>query len=159
MTTEAAAYRERLTAPWSWWAVITALVLTLGLAVGYPLGVPAGVATVAVVEGVAAWLLVRWAAPVEVGAGTLVAGRARLPLTVLAGATPLDEEAARLLRGRDADARAYLLLRPWLPLAVRVDLDDPDDPTPYWYVATRRPRQLAAALGGNHDSAAPDAAG
>ncbi|HWB36700.1 MAG TPA: DUF3093 family protein, partial [Rugosimonospora sp.] len=27
-----------------------------------------------------------------------------------------------------------------------VVLDDPDDPTPYWIVSSRRPRRLAAAL-------------
>jgi hypothetical protein len=27
-----------------------------------------------------------------------------------------------------------------------VDVTDPTDPTPYWYVATRQPQQLASAL-------------
>ena len=47
----------------------------------------------------------------------------------------------------DADARAYLLLRPYLKRAVRVEIADPADPTPYWLVATRHPETLAAALG------------
>ncbi len=44
------------------------------------------------------------------------------------------------------DARAWLLLRGWIPGVVRVRLDDPDDPTPYWLVSSRHPRRLAAAL-------------
>jgi cation diffusion facilitator CzcD-associated flavoprotein CzcO len=36
--------------------------------------------------------------------------------------------------------------RSWLPLAVRVEVVDPDDDTPYWLVGTRQPRELAAAL-------------
>jgi hypothetical protein len=60
--------------------------------------------------------------------------------------TALDPPAAALLRGRDADPRAYLLLRAWAPAAVRVEVDDPGDPAPYWYVSTRRPAALAAAL-------------
>ena len=36
------------------------------------------------------------------------------------------------MAGVDADARAYLLLRPYLKRAVQVDLADPADPTPYW---------------------------
>jgi hypothetical protein len=63
-------------------------------------------------------------------------------------AAALDAEATRRLAGRDADARAYLLLRPYLSRAVRIDIDDPADPTPYWLVSTRRPDRLAAALGG-----------
>jgi hypothetical protein len=44
------------------------------------------------------------------------------------------------------DGRAYLCLRGWISPVVRVELDDPDDPTPYWLVSTRRPAQLVAAL-------------
>jgi hypothetical protein len=65
---------------------------------------------------------------------------------VLGEVTPLDDQARRCLAGVDADARAYLLLRPYLRHAVRVDLVDPADPTPYWLVATRRPAQLVTAL-------------
>lgn len=30
--------------------------------------------------------------------------------------------------------------------AVRVEVLDPEDPTPYWVVSTRRPMELAASL-------------
>jgi hypothetical protein len=33
---------------------------------------------------------------------------------------------------------------------VKVLLDDPDDPTPYWLISSRHPRQLAAAVTGAH---------
>jgi hypothetical protein len=48
--------------------------------------------------------------------------------------------------GPEADARAYLLLRPYLKRAVKVEITDPADPAPYWLVGTRRPDQLASAL-------------
>ena len=60
--------------------------------------------------------------------------------------TALDAEEMRLQAGRDADARAYLLLRPYLKRGVRVDLTDPSDPAPYWLISSRRPDRLAAAL-------------
>ncbi len=50
--------------------------------------------------------------------------------------------------GSEADARAYLLVRPYLKRAVRVTVVDPADPTPYWLVGTRHPEALAAALNG-----------
>ncbi len=140
-------YSERLWAPMSWCLVTTAIVASAAVAVGYPLGLLAGVATFVLVEGFFGWVLVATAARVEVGAGLLVAGRARLPLTVVSAVTALDAAAARALRGPQADARAFLLLRPWVPTAVRVDLDDPDDPAPYWYVSTRRPAVLTAVTG------------
>ena len=125
---EAAGYRERLWAPVTWWVVVLVLLGTLAIAVGVPLGPVAGLLTMAGGTVVAVWLLLRAAALVEVRDRTLTAGRARLPLTVVATVTALDGSAARALRGPDADARAYLLLRPWVATAVRVDLTDPARP-------------------------------
>lgn len=139
-------YRERLHAPWSLWLICSVIVLTLGLAFGYPLGWPAGVIAVAVAESLVAWVLLTAAAVVQVDASALVAGRATLTYDAMGDVTALDRAAAGLLRGREADPRAFLLLRPWVPAAVRVDVDDSSDPTPYWYVSTRRPGSLAAAL-------------
>ena len=45
-----------------------------------------------------------------------------------------------------ADARAYLVLRPYLKRAVKVEITDPADPAPYWLVCTRHPEELAKAL-------------
>jgi hypothetical protein len=39
-----------------------------------------------------------------------------------------------------------LVLPPFVPTAVRVELHDPADPTPYWLVGTRHPHHLAAAI-------------
>ena len=49
--------------------------------------------------------------------------------------------------GVDADARAYLLLRPYLKRAVKVEITDPADPAPYWLVSTRHADALVRALG------------
>lgn len=85
-------------------------------------------------------------ARVEVREGHLRAGRARIPLSYVGAVRTLDVEGMRRQAGVDADARAHLVLRPYLKRGVRVDLTDPDDPTPYWLVASRRPEELAAAL-------------
>src|SRR5690349_1676368 len=85
---------------------------------------------------------------VRVADGELRAGRAHLPLQYVGAVTPLDKEQTRLLAGRDANARAYLAMRPYVKRAVRIDVADAADPTPYWLVSTRKPKQLAAALDG-----------
>ena len=59
---------------------------------------------------------------------------------------PLDAAASHRVAGVDADARAYLLLRPYVKRSVQVPVQDPADPAPYWLVSTRRPDRLAAAL-------------
>ena len=39
-----------------------------------------------------------------------------------------------------------MLLRSYIPTALRVEVTDPADPTPYLYLSTREPEGLAAAL-------------
>lgn len=140
-------YDERLGVPLRWWALATMFTASVLVAflVATPLWVALTVAGVLALAVVA--LFVGYgAARVRVGDGELRAGRARIPVAALGEVQTLDAESARLLAGRDADARAYLLIRPYLRRAVRVEVVDPTDPTPYWLVATRRPDLLAAAL-------------
>ena len=60
---------------------------------------------------------------------------------------PLDAAGTRARSGVEADARAHLVLRPWVSTTVELTLADPADPVPYWLVSTRRPGALASALG------------
>lgn len=142
------AYAERLSVPLRWWVQGTMLVASLWLA------------TVVALPPAASWLVTGTAlvllgtlllsygsARIEVADGRLRAGRARIHLGHVGGATALDADAARRLAGVEADARAYLLLRPYLKRAVRVEITDPADPAPYWLISTRHPDALAAALG------------
>ena len=86
-------------------------------------------------------------ARVVVRDGVLYAGAAHIELAHLGTPEPLDAQATRLVHGREADARAFLLTRPYLKRSVRVPVDDPADPTPYWLLSSRHPDRLAAALG------------
>ncbi|GAA4662176.1 DUF3093 domain-containing protein [Streptomyces chumphonensis] len=142
------AYDERLTAPRSWWLTVPALFgLTLGLVV-LPLGpVPMLAALVTGAALAAAGLSAYGAVRVRVVAGSLVAGSARIPLSALGEARALDAEEARAWRSHRADPRAFMVLRAYIPTAVRVEVVDPQDPTPYVYLSTRRPQRLVSALG------------
>ena len=73
-------------------------------------------------------------------------GAAVIEHRYIAGARALDADQTRRRAGVDADARAHLVLRPYVATAVEITLDDPADPVPYWLVSTRRPDALAAAL-------------
>ncbi|HXH80809.1 DUF3093 domain-containing protein [Nocardioides sp.] len=140
-------FAERLSVPLRWWAQGTMMVATLWLAlvVAVPLTL-AWVVTGVAMALLSALFISYGAARVSVGDGVLQAGRAQIATEHLGAVTPLDPEAMRLLAGRDADARAFLLLRPYLKRGVRVDLDDPSDPAPYWLISSRHPDRLAAAL-------------
>jgi hypothetical protein len=77
---------------------------------------------------------------------SLIAGEAKVPLAALGEAEILDAEEARAWRTHKADTRAFLLLRAYIPTAVRVDVTDPEDPTPYLYLSTREPERLVETL-------------
>ncbi len=142
-----AGYAERLAVPLRWWALATMFLASLLLA--FLVALPAWVAFAgagALTAATVALLVGYGAATVAVHDGHLAAGRARIPVTLLAGPEPLGPEATRLALGPEADARAYLLVRPYLRESVRVTVVDPGDPTPYWLLSTRHPGQLAAAI-------------
>ena len=139
-------YEERLTAPGSWWLIVALAGVSAGLVL-LPLGLlplVVGALTVGTLAAVAvnAYGAVR----IRVVNGTLVAGQARVPLSALGEARALDPEEARAWRTHRADPRAYMLLRSYIPTAVRVEVTDPEDPTPYLYLSTRRPERLVRAL-------------
>jgi Protein of unknown function (DUF3093) len=140
-------YDERLVVPVRWWLLATLFVATLLVAflVSTPAWVALGCTAVLVVLVVAVFVGYG-RARVRVADGVLEAGQARIPVRHLGAVQALDAEATRAQAGRDADARAYLLIRPYLRQAVRIDIEDPADPTPYWLVGTRHAERLTAAL-------------
>ncbi|WP_239459879.1 DUF3093 domain-containing protein [Nocardioides daejeonensis] len=142
-------YAERLSVPLRWWAQGAMLLVSLFLVLAV-VDALSGAAIGGIVLGAGVLLagaLVQFgSARIEVVDGELRAGRAHIPLALLGEATALDPEAARRAAGVEADARAYLLLRPYLKRAVKVQIDDPADPTPYWLLATRHPQRLAHVL-------------
>jgi len=140
-------FAERLSVPLRWWVQGTMLVATLWLAlvVAVPLTVAWTVTGLALALMVA--LFVSYGgARISVDGEVLRAGRAHISTDHVGAVTALDADAMRLQAGRDADARAFLLLRPYLKRGVRIDLTDPSDPVPYWLISSRRPDRLAAAL-------------
>lgn len=140
-------YKERLHVPLRWWVQAVMLCVALWYAFVVALGpyVAWGL-TGAIAAGILAFFATYGATVVTVEDGVLRAGRAQIEVALLHDPEPLDKEATRLVLGRDADARAFLHVRPWIGRSVRVRVDDPRDPTPYWLISTRKPRRLAAAL-------------
>ncbi|HEU0205371.1 MAG TPA: DUF3093 domain-containing protein [Pseudolysinimonas sp.] len=139
------AYRERLwPAPWVF--IATALVIPASLLVFLPISMTAGVVCAVVLYGAIVATLLATTPAIEVDDALFAAGRARLPRSAIASVTAFTGDEATAQRGTRLDARAWLLLRGWIPDLVKVHLDDPSDPTPYWLVSTRHPAELAAAL-------------
>ncbi|MEU1275240.1 DUF3093 domain-containing protein [Streptomyces sp. NPDC005799] len=146
MQLSTAPYEERLTAPRSWWLISFLVGVSFALILlpfgTLPLlgGLVGGTAVAAVMASSYGSVRIR------VVGGSLIAGEARIPVTALGDTEVLEGEEARAWRTYKADTRAFLLLRSYIPTALRVVVTDPEDPTPYLYLSTREPERLAEAL-------------
>ena len=147
ISADAARYRERLYVPVRWWGLLLLFLSGLWLAVVVSTPVPVMIAVTLLATGLGGGVLFGYgAAQVAVDDRTLTAGRARLEWACCGPATALTAEETRRLHGVDADPRAYLLVRPYITTAVRVEVRDPADPTPYWMLSSRRPEALAESI-------------
>ncbi|MEV0222659.1 DUF3093 domain-containing protein [Streptomyces sp. NPDC050704] len=146
MQPSAPPYEERLTAPRSWWLISLLVGVSMALILlpfgTLPLlgGLVGGTAVAAVAASSYGSVRIR------VVGGSLIAGDAKIPVSALGEAHILDAEEARAWRTFKADTRAFMLLRSYVPTALRVEITDPSDPTPYVYLSTREPERLVAAL-------------
>lgn len=140
-------YRERLSVPLSWWfgSVATAVVFAWILLVATT-RVAAGV-TFAIVLIASALIVARYGSlTITRDHAGLRVGKAFLDQSHLGTAEPLHRDDYRRRLGVDADARAYLVTRPYLDRGVLVHVDDEADPVPYWLLSTRHPDDIAAAI-------------
>lgn len=140
-------YREQLRAPTSWWLLGLLCVAMFGTTLWAGFSPLVAVAVYVLLgAGCAAALLLWGSATIEVASGELRAGSASMSLSQAGRVAALDAAQARALRGPRADPAAFLLLRPYLQLAVYVEVTGQFAARPYWLIGTRRPAELAAAI-------------
>lgn len=86
-------------------------------------------------------------APVlQVSGGKLIAGRAAIPIELLGEIEILGAERLRSTLGPGLDARAFLMVRGYIHSGLKIKIQDPQDPTPYWVITSRKPKALRAAI-------------
>ena len=139
-------FRERLNVPIIWWVLAGLFSLSVLVAVGAYLGTAWGLGTSFATLLVAAAIFGSAAIVISVEEQEVRVGRATIEHPYIATCRALTAEETRRRTGVEADARAYLVLRPYIKTTVEITLDDPEDPVPYWLVSTRPPQRLAAAL-------------
>ncbi len=144
-------YSERLWVPLWWWpaGLFIAGLLAAEIHMGSP-GVRAWLPYVLLFP-FPVWALL-WVSRlrIEVFDGPdaeLRVGRAHLPLSVISRTATIPPSAKSAALGRQLDPAAFVTNRSWVKQTALIVLDDPEDPTPYWLVSTRRPAELLAAIG------------
>ncbi len=119
------------------------LFLPAGFIIFLPLDPLVGL-TVGALMWVGAWgVLAVFSPTVSARPDGFRAGVARVDWHNVSHVEVVTKEDARRATGVDLDARAWLVIRPWVKTAVRVHISDDDDPTPYWLVSSKRPEVLA----------------
>jgi hypothetical protein len=140
-------YTEQLRVPASWWVLgmLSAFIFASTAWAGFSVLV-AVACYVVLCGGCAVALLLMSRTRIEVSHGELRVGASTLPLAVAGEVAALDEVRTRALRGPSADPRAFMMVRPYLKLAVYIEVTGEHQERPYWLIGTRRPAELAAAI-------------
>jgi len=135
-------YTERLLPSW-WLTLMLGLFLPAGFTIFLPLDPLVGL-TVGAAMWAGAWgVLAIFSPTVSATPDGFRAGVARVDWVNVSHVEVISKNDARRATGVELDARAWLVIRPWIKPAVRVHIDDNDDPTPYWLVSSKNPDTLA----------------
>jgi hypothetical protein len=92
------------------------------------------------------WALYFLAPVIEVGLETLTVGRASIPRNLLGKVEEVTKANIFEERGPKLDPASYKVFQGTVHSAVKIQVKDPKDPTPYWIISTRKPAQLATVL-------------
>jgi hypothetical protein len=127
--TASSAFKERLYVPWWGWLL------------------PVGAAVLLAAVPLVVLLILRLGSlKVEVREGELHVGDAHVPLELLGSVEVFTAKTKRKAMGPHLDPAAFVAHRGWVGPMVKVALDDPADPTPYWLFSVRSADRLAALL-------------
>lgn len=138
-------FREKLTPSIGFLIALTLALPMIGLALA-PFGIEFAVITAALITTTLLILAIFLAPLVQVTASELQAGKFRIPRNALGDIEVIDESAVFAERGPRLDPRAQLLIRGDIRGLVKITIQDPQDPTPYLLLSTRRPAELLKSL-------------
>lgn len=140
-------YREHLHIPLIWWLLGAFFAVSVGWIFLVVTTWTISIIATLIVAALLAWAL--WAygsLTLDVTDGTLRVGGARLEERFRGPAKALSAEEFRHVMGPGADARAFLLVRPYVKTGALIPVADTSDATPYWLVSTRHPESFVASL-------------
>jgi len=133
---------------WPIWLWLFSLFLTgsLALAIQVALGNNLAAAAMVALTFLLIWAAISTPLPISLDEKELRVGSASIERSFITGALPLSPRELANIRGRDANTQCWMALRFWVSSGVKIDINDPRDPTPYWLVSAKRATALAAAL-------------
>lgn len=140
---------ERLYVPWYSWLLpmFAAGLMAATVHMGYP-GLRSWLPYVVLVPLMALLIWRAGRAPVRIEGDELYVGTAHLPLAHVGNVEAFAAKDKRKVLGPQLTPTAFVLHRGWVGPILRVEVTDPQDPTPYWVFSTRHPEKVASLLRG-----------
>ena len=139
-------FKEVLRPPIWVLAFIYFLLLSLVIAIWAAFGGLATIYTFVIATIAIIYLALKMGATISISADELRIDGAHIEIKYLGAVTVLDASMMKALRTRDADPAAYLAIKFWTPAGVKIEVNDPRDPTPYWLITSKRGEEIAALL-------------
>ena len=128
------------------WFFVAILCASIYLAIWAPLGTAAAlVVTLISIIGFY-YLYLKMQTTTFIQDDFLYVNQAKIDLKYLKNAKALTEAEFKKLIGADADPAAFLATNFWVKTAVKIEVNDKRDPTPYWLISSRRADELAKKL-------------
>lgn len=137
-------YSEKLSPAW-WLILAIGLLVPASLLIFLPLDIMVGLGV-----GVTLWvgsvgILWVFAPRIAVDSSGVSAGNARIEHQYVSNIEVFTKERARIQRGPQLDARAWLVISPWVDPVMKITITDPLDPTPYWLVSCKHPEKFVSS--------------
>ncbi len=145
-------YSERQWVPWYFWFMAAFVVAITTATVSLNRNIWWIIIPAVVLSAIAIWVMVSWSGTVlrvekdADGTRWLVVKDAQLPHDVVQRSMVVPKSARRSALGPQFDPAAFLVTHGWIDEHVMLVLDDPDDPTPYWLIAAKKPQQVLDAF-------------
>jgi len=139
-------FKEVIRAPLWLIAFVYFLFLSMVLSIWAALGNTPALITFAILTIWLIYLYFKTALRIVVDATHLRVGNAAIEHTYIGEVAVLTPAQVKLVRTRDADPLAFLAIRFWSSKAIKVEISDPRDRTPYWLITTKKGQELSKAL-------------
>lgn len=139
-------YRERVLPSAPNLALPILLFLSV-LTVMIPISIDFAIPVALIISAVFVIVLFTASPVIEVSNETLKAKNAVIERKFLGEVTVIPKTEVFEELGQKLDARAWLAIQASVKGLVKVEITDPQDPTPYWLISTRNPEVLAKELG------------
>ena len=139
-------FKEVIHAPLWLIAFVYFLFLSMVLSMWAALGNTPALITFGLLTFWLVYLYFKTALKIEVDQTHLRVGEALIEHKYIGEVTVLSSAEVKLIRTRDADPLAYLAIRFWSSKAIKVQVLDARDKTPYWLITTKKGTELLKAL-------------